>query len=434
MRTFTATLALPAVGLLVLTACGGDTETAGETPDETPDAASDDADEPADDEEEVTVTFWHTYNPDSGEYDVFVDEVLPLFESEHPNITIDEVNQPYEGLHDALVTAVAGGNAPDLMRMDIIWVPEFADLGALEPVDGYDGFDEIRQSVFTGPMETTHVNGSYFGLPLNTNTQVMIYRQDALDAAGMDEPPATVEQFETFLDATSVGEVNGHAVSSSYPWNLFPWFWTLGGRATNDDHTVADGYINSPESVAAVEKLNEWLGAGALASTMIGTEPGTWDGFTSGQYASILDGPWTFPSLGGELGDQMVGATIPEGPGGSVSVVGGEDIVMFNRSEVKDAAWEFMHFMVSKEAQEIMAQTGIIPVHQDATGAVLAQGAYHSFYIEQLESAQPRTPVATWARIDDILGTAFESVFRGKSDAQSALDRAATQIDEQLGQ
>jgi multiple sugar transport system substrate-binding protein len=408
-----------------LTACGGEPDVGEPDGEEDPAAGT----EPDDDPDPVTLTIWHTYNPDADEYAVFVNEVIPLFESQYTHITIDEVNQPYDGLHDALVTAVAGGNAPDLMRMDIIWVPEFAALGALEAVDGHDGFAELRQVLYPGPMETNHYAGSYYGLPLNTNTQVMIYRRDALEAAGLDSPPATVEDFEEFLAATSGGGNHGHALSSSFPWNLFPWFWTLGGRVTSDDYTQASGHLNSPESVAAVEKINEWLEAGYLARTMIGGEPGTWDGYTDGQYASIIDGPWTFAILGGDHGDQMAGATVPEGPGGSVSVVGGENIVMFNQTDHKEAAWLFMRFMVSQEVQETMARTGLLPVNPDASRVAVEDVDYHGFYVEQLATAQPRTPVPTWARIDDILGNAFESVFRGVTDAQSALDDAAAQID-----
>ena len=42
---------------------------------------------------------------------------------------------------------------------------------------------------------------------------------------------------------------------------------------------------------------------------------------------------------------------MPAGKGGSVSVLGGEDISMF-QSANKEAAWKFMQFMTSPYAQE----------------------------------------------------------------------------------
>ena len=43
---------------------------------------------------------------------------------------------------------------------------------------------------------------------------------------------------------------------------------------------------------------------------------------------------------------KLAGTTIPAGPGGSVSVVGGEDIVMTKSSKNKAAAAEFTRFML----------------------------------------------------------------------------------------
>lgn len=378
----------------------------------------------------VTLTFWHTYNTDSDEYKIFVEKVIPAFEAKYPGIKITEVVQPYDGLHDSLVTAVAGGAAPDLMRMDIIWVPEFAKLGALEALDGYTDFAAVRQSVFPGPLATNHYNGRIYGLPLDTNTQVMVYRKDALTAAGLNQPPATLAEFEQFMRAVSGNGRFGHALSSSHPWNLLPWFWTLGGRVTSDDYTQAEGYLNNAASVQAIETIYGWLQAGYLAPTMIGGQPGTWDGFKSGEYAAVLDGPWFFAILGGELGDQMVGAPMPTGPGGSVSVVGGQNIVMFQSAKNKEAAWEFLRFMVSDEAQMAMAESGVIPVTPSAAASPAVQEVdYYADYVQQLATAMPRTPVPTWTQIDDILGTAFESVMRGQASAQAALDEAAAAVD-----
>src|SRR2546425_3607313 len=81
----------------------------------------------------VTVTFWHGYNTE--ETKVFNNKVVPAFQQAHPNIKIQAQAVPYDAFHKKLLTAIAGGEAPDVIRADIIWVPEFADLGALVPLD-----------------------------------------------------------------------------------------------------------------------------------------------------------------------------------------------------------------------------------------------------------------------------------------------------------
>lgn len=387
-------------------------------------------------EEPVTITFWHTYNTDSNENKMLTETVIPAFEKKYPNIKVKAVVQPYDGLHDSLIAGVAGGKVPDVMRMDIIWVPEFAKVGALEPLDNYPGFPEIKNKVFPGPLSTNFYKGKYYGLPLDTNTQVIVYNPEFLKAAGLVTPPKTIEEFNKY--AAAFNGKNGKyafAPGGPYPWAMLPWFWSLGGKITNDDYTKASGYLDSDDSVAALEQMTKFAKTGAWAPTLLGGQPGTWDGYKTGKYGAVLEGPWFFATLQKELQDKMIGAPVPAGKGGSLSVVGGEDIVIFKASKNKEAAWKFVQFMLSDEAQIAMAKTGQMPVTTSAANSdVMKQVGYYDPYVQQLKTALPRTPVPTWNKIDKILNDAFESVFRGKAAAKEALTKAAKEIDSLLGQ
>ncbi|HWI52851.1 MAG TPA: extracellular solute-binding protein [Symbiobacteriaceae bacterium] len=379
----------------------------------------------------VTITFWHTYNADSNENKTLNEVVIPAFNKKYPNITVKSVIQPNDGLHDALVTAAAGGTTPDVMRMDIIWTPEFAKLGALEAVDAMPGFGDIKKAAFPGPLATNAYKGKYFGLPLDTNTQVMIYLNDSLKAAGMTEAPKSIEEFKKWYTANK-GQKDkfAFALSGTYPWAYLPWFWSLGGKVTNDDYTKATGFLNSDASVAAVQLMLDMQKDGAFAQTHLGGQPGTWEGFKAGKYGAIQDGPWFFAIMGNELKGKMTAGTMPAGKAGSISVVGGENIVMFKNAKNKEAVWKFMQFMVSDEAQVAMAKTGQMPVTSTASASpVMKEAGYYDMYVKQLANAMPRTPVPAWSKIDDILGKAIESVMREKATPKAALDGAAKEID-----
>ena len=74
---------------------------------------------------------------------------------------------------------------------------------------------------------------------------------------------------------------------------------------------------------------------------------GTYDGINQDKYVATLDGPWMFAIFAGGLPeDARPGSLVPAGPGGSISVVGGEDIVMTKASKNKTAAEEFMRYML----------------------------------------------------------------------------------------
>jgi multiple sugar transport system substrate-binding protein len=119
---------------------------------------------------------------------------------------------------------------------------------------------------------------------------------------------------------------------------------------------------------------------------------------------------------------------VPAGPGGSISVVGGEDIVMTQSSKHKQAAEQFIRFMVSPWTQTQMAHAGQMPVRTDVSKQLNKINAYYAIFEQQLKTARPRTPSPNWPQIDTILGTAVATAMKS-GDTQGALDSAAKQID-----
>jgi len=442
-------LALLAVLALVVTACSSDSEestttaaettttstTQGSDTTETTAPAETSTTEPAAmvdcaDGAEATVTFWHTYNTDGPENQQLMDVVIPAFEEVCPNITVDAVVMPYDGLHDQLIAAVAGGGLPDVMRMDIIWTPEFASLGALVEVESLPGFAELAGQVLPGPLATNLYQGTHYGVPLDTNTQVLVYNTDLVP-----EPPATLDELrqvaEGFADQPDTW---GLALGGSGPWNVFPWFWTAGGSVTNDDYTQASGYLDSAASIAALQWLVDLENDGLLGPSSIGSDPDSWGGFSGGNYAMLSDGPWFFPIIGAEMGPNVVGAPLPEGPGGSISVVGGENMVIFQTASNVDAAWAFTKFMLSDEAQSAMAEVGQLPVTQAGLESPAVTSVdYLAPFVTQLQTARPRTVVPAWPQIDQILTDQFTAALRGTKSVEDALTEAAQAIDPLLG-
>ncbi len=383
-----------------------------------------------------TVEFWNGYAADGAEITTFVEKVLPAFHARYPNITVDHQEIPYDDLRQKLVTGIAGGVLPDVLRADIIWVPEFADQGVLLPLDQeMPDFAQIAEGVFPGPLSTARWGDHYYGLPLDTNTRIIFANPSVLEAAGVATLPATMDEFEAALKAvkdTLGPDVYGYAEGGTGAWSVLPWIWSFGGGITTDDLTTAQGVLNGPGTVAAVTKLKEWLDAGYLSPSILGGGTATSDQFGNGQTATILEGPWMpgifanqFPELDFEY------APVPAGPGGSASVVGGEDIVVFDDTDAKDAALAFTRFMLSEEAQRLMGTTGQMPVLSSLTGDTSLPDFFPTFQ-EQLATAKARTPVPSWPGIDEAISNAVLKALRGDMEVQAALDEAAATVDSLL--
>lgn len=387
----------------------------------------------------TTITFWHGYaeNASAPEMQRLTKVVIPRFEKTHPGIKVQQVPFSYGNLQQKLTTSVAGGTLPDLVRADLAWVPQYAKLGAFARLDQtMPDFKKYAKAVYPGSLATNYYKGHYYGLPLDTNTRVLMYNQQALASAGITSPPKTFADLRAAAPKLKAKGVYLFADGGTGGWNVLPWIWSGGGTLTNKTFSKASGYLNGARTVAAVQFLVDLYKEGAIPSLITGDQgaTGTEDGLATGKYATILDGPWMFPIFGKAYPSfKLQTSLVPAGPGGSVSVVGGEDIVISQSSKNKKAAAEFVRFMLSPWAQTQMAHAGQMPVRADVSKQLTKINAYFGIFAAQLKTAQPRTPSPNWPKIDTILGNAVAASLKG-APVQKTLDDAAKQIDALLAE
>ena len=387
---------------------------------------------------EVTgsIIFWHGYGEDGAEVKTLTDVVIPAFEKLHPGVTVTPVQIPPGDMHQKLVTAAAAGSLPDIIRADIVTVPELAKLGTLVPLSqAMPDFQGFADTMYPGPLETNRYGDDYWGLPLDTNTKVVIYSQQGLEADGLDAIPATLDELKDAAENSKDGTY-AFAEGGAGGWNLLPYIWSNGGDITDPNYTTADGYLNGPKSVAAIQMLVDLYNDGKLPGIILGgTGTGTWDGVPSGEYVSMVDGPWAMPVLQGAHPEvDFKTAPMFSGDGGSIGVVGGEDLVLTSQSENKPLAAEFLRYMLSEDAQVAMGEVGQLSAQSTLADKMSGLQPYYADFLTQLETAKPRPVTPQWAKIDDIFAKQIQLAFQGTISVQDALDEAVSQIDPLLAQ
>lgn len=380
----------------------------------------------------VTLTFWHTYS--DTEVKVFNEKIIPDFEKTHKNITIKSVTYPTSNFKQQVIQAVAGKSGPDVLRADVTWVPQLASLGGLYEVGSRNGFNDIKSSSFASALSTCEWNGKYYGVPDDTNTKIAIYNTSDLKDAGLSEAPKSFDELLSAAKTLKAKHPNGLiAIGGTAVWSMGPYFLSLGGQYSNSKYTKASGYINSDKSVAALQKLLDAYDQGLIGKCILGGQPGTWDGLKADNgYAMIDDGPWFFSLQDKTITSKYTQALIPSGDGGSVSLVGGEDLVMTKSSKNQEAAWEFMKYLSSSEfPQKTMAlEADCIPTYTPvATSSAVTSDPVMKVYVEQLKTAWARIPNQHFEEMDDDINKAFESAFRHKGTAKEILDGLAKQLD-----
>jgi multiple sugar transport system substrate-binding protein len=380
----------------------------------------------------TTITFWHAYSSDSPEVKTLTTVLIPRFEKSHPSIKVQQVAVPYDSLHQKLLTATAGGTLPDVVRSDIIWVPELANLGVLAALDKQmKDFTSLAAATFPGALATNAWKGHYYGLPLDTNTRVLMYNSDALAQAGLTSPPKTWGQLQVLANRLKGKSAIAFADGGTSGWSILPWIWSGGGSLTNKQLTKATGYLNSPKSIAAVQFFVNMHRQGEARFGNVDGGAQTSDGLAQAKYATILDGPWMFPIFAGQYPSfNLKTGLVPAGPGGkSISVVGGEDVVMTQSSKHKAQAAEFIRFLLSKQAQTDMARVGQMSIRKDLKSALTKIHPYYGIFIDQLATARPRTPHPQWPKMDAIIDSSVAKAIKGDTSVKDALTEAAKQID-----
>ena len=133
------------------------------------------------------------------------------------------------------------------MRSDIIWVPELAKLGVLAPLDSQlRRLQGAQQEGLPRPARDEPVQGHYYGLPLDTNTRVLMYNDAALKAAGIEHPPATFAALEAMAPKLKARGISAFADNGTSGWNVFPWIWSAGGEVTNPAEYEGDRLPQQP--------------------------------------------------------------------------------------------------------------------------------------------------------------------------------------------
>lgn len=384
-------------------------------------------------EETVTINFWHHYSAQSAENETLMNVLIPAFEAENPGIKVNAVSHEWAELHDKVLVSANSNALPDVARCDIAWLPEFQKMGILVALDEeMADFADVSGQLLDSAMSTAVIGGHYYALALNTNSKIVFYNTAMLEAADV-KVPTTMDEWVEAIKKLSGENANGQQVwgwnePALAGWNICPFIWSFGGSLTNEDQTAATGYINSPATVKAIETFAELVKAGGITGFNAGDIPMT-DGFGTGRYAMMLEGPWKSAELAGAYPDVAYGtAPIPAGEGGSISVLGGEDIAMFNSAN-KEAAWKFMQFMTSEYAETEMAKCGQIPVNKAALESETVKAADYAPFIEAIQTAKARPTVAAWSEMDNDLQVAMNAVVTGEKTAQEAMDELAAAWD-----
>ena len=353
------------------------------------------------------------------------------FERVTPGVHVRIQQIPWTAAHEKLLTAFVGGALPDVAQLGNTWIPEFAALHALEPLDQLAARDSTqlsRADYFPGVLATNVVDDTLFGIPWYVDTRVLFYRTDLLRQAGVATVPTT---WPAWHDA--LGRLRAHLAPGAYPvlmpldeWAQPAIFGLQEGAPLLAQHGTR-GDFRDPRFRRGfayyVQLFHEGL-APALANTQISN---VYQEFAAGRVAMYITGPWNVAEFRKRLPDSLQGswATAPlPGPAGpGVSLAGGSSLVVMRSSAQRAIAWRFIAFLSDPARQAVFYErTGDLPARRSAWNAPALAGDVHlAAFRTQLARVVPTPAVPEWELIATRLAAAAERAARGRQTVDAAL-------------
>jgi arabinogalactan oligomer/maltooligosaccharide transport system substrate-binding protein len=342
---------------LAAAACGDDGDTADKT---TTDPKSLTAE----------LTWWDTSDP-KNEGPAF-QELVTRFNQTYPNVKIKYESVPFADAQNKFKTAAAAKTgAPDILRAEVAWVPEFASLGYLYALDGSELLAD-ESDFFATPMSSNKFDGKTYGVPQVTDSLALLYNKGLFAKAGIAEAPKTWAEVKTAAAAIKAKTGAGGVFINAGGYFLLPFIYGEGGDLV--DPAGKKILVNSAQNVSGIALAQDLVKSGAAVKPPANDSYGTMMTlFKENKVAMIINGPWEVnnvkgaPSFGGL--ENLGIAPVPAGSAKAGAPVGGHNYVISATvpQEKADAAVAFVKFMSSAESQAFLAEKlGLLPTRKSA--------------------------------------------------------------------
>jgi sn-glycerol 3-phosphate transport system substrate-binding protein len=447
-------LAVGLVAALALAACGGggggsDAPTASSLP-KCPLDALQKASKP------VVVEFWHALSRANEET---LQRLTDQFNSSQQDVSVRLVNQiGYKENLEKFRAGLGGTALPDLIMVEDTATQQMIDTQATLPAqacikaDKYDTSDYLQRV-----LDRYTVDDVLWPMPFNVSNPVFYYDKNAFRAANLDpeDPPATLDEVKAdALAIKGAGYPYGFGMKLD-PWYLEQWSAKADKLYVNQENGRKARATKSVFNDATGREIFSWMAdmvkTGA-AKTNSADGPSQYDnllGIRSKEVGMTIDSSGSLGTISqvlstpGESGGVELGVgPMPGPPGRGGVLVGGGALYIVKRSapEKQAAAWQYLKFLDSPQAQaDFAAGTGYVPIRKSSIELPAIQNLWqanpgykvaYDQLVSGVDSVATQGPVigAYQAVRDAVLAGEQEMFTQGKSPP-AALSSAANQAD-----
>jgi multiple sugar transport system substrate-binding protein len=317
----------------------------------------------------VTLTLWSR-----SANEAFVRRLVDAWNESHTN-QIEPTIIPSDQFVTRVATGFAAGEVPDLLPIDLIYVPAFAKAGQLteisELAEAMPYFDQLSPS----HVRLAQYEDGLYALPFTAEGSVLLYNKDLFRQAGLDpdSPPTTWQEVYdaaaaiTALSNDTYGFYFAGSCAGCNAFTYLPLIWASGGNVLSDDGLTST-IASDPMVAEALEFYKRMWDEGMIppgAQADTGTD--FLNAFLGGNIGMAGSGAFSISVLKNDHPEIDFGLTfLPGKEGGRSSFAGGDSIAIPAGAAHVEEAFEFIQWALSDEVQlDQYAAQGQLPVRID---------------------------------------------------------------------
>ncbi|MEM8532005.1 MAG: sugar ABC transporter substrate-binding protein [Chloroflexota bacterium] len=406
--------------------------TEAEPAEEEPDANAEEAAAPAEEPsgEATTLTFWTISLKPT--FDDYVNGMIATYEEANPGVTIEWIDIPGDQIEQQLLTAIAGGDVPDVVNLNTDLTLQVSATNPDILVKTSEAVPpEVRSEYFEGLWNSTNYQDATYGIPWYATVRVVVYNQQIFEEAGVEAPPETYDDLVTIAqDVQAAGDKWGYAPNI----NLVESFLMAGVPLVNEDRTEAT--FNSPEGIAVAQYYIDLKDQGLIPEDILAKGfQGELQLYKEGSLAMQLAGASLLRQIENDAPEVYANTDVAPHPTREANIlpVALMHLVIPSQSESVEQATDFALFVTNAENQLELAKNSVtVPSIIAATEDEFFQqedtldAKARKIMAEELAIAQdPFLGLPEWGQLEKALRDEFSAAWAGTKTAEEALNTAA---------
>jgi multiple sugar transport system substrate-binding protein len=374
--------------------------------------------------------------------------LLREFEQRHPGVRVksEPLTWTSDEQHQFYVINLEGASPTfDVLMIDVIWVPEFAQAGWLLDLSPWVSRQELAPH-FPAAAAAAMWRGRIWALPWNMNVGVLYYRADLL-ARHRLAPPRTWEELVAQTERIRARERDPRLDGVLWQGkqyeglvvNALEHLWANGSALLDENDRVFPEPDRAAEALAFMRGLIETGASPAWVSA--GDEELTRRPFGDGRAIFLRSWPYAmdlFQAPGSPVRDRVGIAPLPAHRNGAAGVgaTGGFHLGVNRRTRHADAAVALVRFLASEHGQRALTAAGValyptrVALYRDPV-AVRAHPDMPRFHDLAL-SARPRPVTPYYLMLSTTVQPEFSAVLVGVKTPRQALEHSRRRLEYML--